>query len=73
MSKGVTPQSENFSAWYNDVVKIADLAEHGPVKGTMVIKPYGFALWDNVKTELDNMIKETGQRLGCIILIEELA
>jgi len=60
MSKGVTPQSENFSAWYNDVVKKADLAEHGPVKGTMVIKPYGFALWDNVKHELDSMIKEAG-------------
>jgi len=60
MSKGVTPQSENFSAWYNDVVKKADLAEHGPVKGTMVIKPYGFALWDNVKYELDSMIKESG-------------
>ncbi len=60
MSKGVTPQSENFSAWYNDVVKKADLAEHGPVKGTMVIKPYGFALWDNVKHELDSMIKDAG-------------
>jgi len=60
MSKGVTPQSENFSAWYNDVVKKADLAEHGPVKGTMVIKPYGFALWDNVKYALDGMIKDSG-------------
>ncbi len=60
MSKGVTPQSENFSAWYNDVVKKADLAEHGPVKGTMVIKPYGFALWDNVKDALDGMIKDSG-------------
>jgi prolyl-tRNA synthetase len=60
MSKGVTPQSKNFSAWYNDVVKKADLAEHGPVKGTMVIKPYGFALWDNIKDALDSMIKESG-------------
>jgi prolyl-tRNA synthetase len=60
MSKGVTPQSKNFSAWYNDVVKKADLAEHGPVKGTMVIKPYGFALWDNIKDALDGMIKESG-------------
>lgn len=60
MSKGVTPQSKNFSAWYNDVVKKADLAEHGPVKGTMVIKPYGFALWDNIKDALDGMIKEAG-------------
>ncbi len=60
MSKGVTSQSKNFSAWYNDVVKKADLAEHGPVKGTMVIKPYGFALWDNIKEALDDMIKESG-------------
>ena len=60
MSKGVTPQSKNFSAWYNDVVKKADLAEHGPVKGTMVIKPYGYALWENVKDALDGMIKEAG-------------
>jgi prolyl-tRNA synthetase len=60
MSKGVTPQSKNFSAWYNDVVKKADLAEHGPVKGTMIIKPYGFALWDNIKDALDGMIKESG-------------
>jgi prolyl-tRNA synthetase len=60
MSKGVTPQSKNFSAWYNDVVKKADLAEHGPVKGTMIIKPYGFALWENIKDALDRMIKESG-------------
>ncbi|MEE9573019.1 MAG: proline--tRNA ligase [Candidatus Neomarinimicrobiota bacterium] len=60
MSKGVTQQRKNFSAWYNDVVKKADLAEHGPVKGTMVIKPYGFALWDNIKNALDIMIKESG-------------
>lgn len=60
MSKGVTPQSTKFSAWYNDVVKKAELAEHGPVKGTMVIKPYGFALWENVKTALNDKILETG-------------
>jgi len=62
MSKGVTLQSTNFSAWYNDVVKKADLAEHGPVKGTMVIKPYGFALWENVKTALNDKIVETGHK-----------
>ena len=43
MSK-ITKQSENFSKWYNDVIVQADLAEHGPVKGTMVIKPYGYSL-----------------------------
>ena len=49
MSKGVTPQSKDYSAWYTDVVIKAGLADYGPVKGTMVIKPYGFALWDNIK------------------------
>ncbi len=60
MSKGVTPQSKDFSAWYTDVVLKAGLADYGPVKGTMVIKPYGFVLWDNIKESFDGMIKETG-------------
>ncbi len=60
MSKGVTPQSQNFSAWYTEVVTKADLADYGPVKGTMVIKPYGFSLWDNIKEAFDKMIKDTG-------------
>jgi len=60
MSKGVTPQSKDYSAWYTDVVIKAGLADYGPVKGTMVIKPYGFALWDNIKESLDHMLKETG-------------
>ena len=60
MSKGVTPQSKDYSTWYTDVVIKAGLADYGPVKGTMVIKPYGFALWDNIKESFDRMIKETG-------------
>ncbi len=60
MSKGVTPQSTDYAAWYTDVVVKAGLADYGPVKGTMVIKPYGFALWDNIKDTFDGMIKETG-------------
>ena len=60
MSKGVTPQSKNYSAWYTDVVVKAGLADYGPVKGTMVIKPYGFSIWDNIKESFDKMIKETG-------------
>ncbi|MCH7612986.1 MAG: hypothetical protein IIB45_06455 [Candidatus Marinimicrobia bacterium] len=59
MSKGVTPQSQNYSAWYTDVVIKASMADYGPVKGTMVIRPYGFALWDNIKEIFDRMIKET--------------
>ena len=60
MSKGITPRSKNYAAWYTEVISRAGLADYGPVKGTMVIKPYGFALWDNIKGCLDSMIKETG-------------
>ncbi len=60
MSKGVTPQSSDYAAWYTDVVVKAGLADYGPVKGTMVIKPYGFTIWDNIKDTFDRMIKETG-------------
>ena len=60
MSKGVTPQSENYAKWYTDVVQKAELADYSPVKGCMVIRPYGYALWENIKAELDKMFKETG-------------
>ena len=60
MSKNTTTQKENFSSWYTDIVTKAGLADYGPVKGTMVIMPYGFELWDLVKNILDKMIKETG-------------
>jgi prolyl-tRNA synthetase len=56
----ITKQSENFSKWYTDVILEADLADYGPVKGTMVIKPYGYALWGNVKNVLNNMIEKSG-------------
>ena len=55
----ITPQSENFSKWYTDTILHTDLADYGPVKGTMVIKPYGFSLWSNVKKALNTMIEET--------------
>ena len=45
----ITKQSENFSKWYTDVILDADLADYGPVKGTMVVKPYGFSLWTNIR------------------------
>jgi len=60
MSKGITSRSEDYSQWYNDLVKKGELAEHSEVRGCMVIKPYGFALWENMKAELDRMFKETG-------------
>ena len=48
MSKGITQKSEDHSKWYTDVITKAQLADYGPVKGTMVIKPYGFAIWELV-------------------------
>ena len=60
MSKKVIPRSQNFSGWYTDVITKAGLADYGPVKGTMVIKPYGFSLWENLRDTLDKMIKDSG-------------
>ncbi len=59
MSK-LTPQSQDFPKWYQEVVQMADLAEHSLVKGCMVIKPYGYAIWENIQRELDRRIKAAG-------------
>ncbi|MBT4385064.1 proline--tRNA ligase [Candidatus Peregrinibacteria bacterium] len=59
MSK-LTPQSQDFPKWYQDVVQMADLAEHSQVKGCMVIKPYGYAIWENIQKDLDARIKAAG-------------
>ncbi|MHC1772255.1 MAG: proline--tRNA ligase [Flexilinea sp.] len=56
----LTPRSENYSEWYNQVVLRADLADYAPVRGCMVVKPYGWALWENMQKELDLRFKETG-------------
>lgn len=58
--RGVTPQSEDFSAWYNELVAKAQLVDRGPAKGTMVIRPYGYRLWELIQGELDQRIKDTG-------------
>src|SRR3989339_2185546 len=58
--KGITPRAADYSQLYLDVIAGADLAEHAPVKGCMVIKPYGYALWENIQRVLDEKIKETG-------------
>ncbi|MBU3067121.1 proline--tRNA ligase [Nocardia sp. NEAU-G5] len=58
--RGVTAQSEDFSAWYNEVVFKAGLVDRGPAKGTMVIRPYGYRLWERLQSELDRRIKDTG-------------
>ncbi|MEQ8417206.1 MAG: proline--tRNA ligase [Imperialibacter sp.] len=60
MSKGLPKRSEDYSLWYNELVKRADLAENSPVRGCMVIKPYGYAIWEKMQQELDRMFKETG-------------
>ena len=60
MAKELTPRSEDYSQWYNDLVIKADLAENSAVRGCMVIKPYGYAIWEKMQRELDRMFKETG-------------
>lgn len=60
MSKKLTKRSEDYSKWYNELVVKADLAETSGVRGCMVIKPYGFAIWEKMQAELDRMFKETG-------------
>lgn len=58
--KGLTQRSESYSQWYNELVVKADLAEQSPVRGCMVIKPYGYAIWEKMQRALDDMFKETG-------------
>lgn len=60
MAKELTSRKENYSQWYNDLVMKADLAENSAVRGCMVIKPYGYAIWEKMQQELDRMFKETG-------------
>jgi prolyl-tRNA synthetase len=60
MSKNLTKRAEDYSKWYNELVVKADLAENSGVRGCMVIKPYGYAIWEKMQAELDRMFKETG-------------
>lgn len=60
MAKNITSQQKDYSQWYLDVIREARLAEHSPVRGCMVIRPTGYAIWENMKSELDRMFKETG-------------
>ncbi len=62
MAKELTPRSENYSKWYQDLVIKSDLAENSAVRGCMVIKPYGYAIWEKMQAELDRMFKETGHQ-----------
>ena len=58
----LTPQSEDFPRWYQDVVAKAELADNGPVRGTMVIRPYGYSIWERMQADMDRRIKEAGAR-----------
>ncbi|MES2629927.1 MAG: proline--tRNA ligase [Bacteroidota bacterium] len=60
MSEKITTRETDYSQWYNDVVVQADLAEHSDVRGCMVIKPHGYAIWESIQSQLDKMFKETG-------------
>ncbi|MCK7591358.1 proline--tRNA ligase [Subsaxibacter sp. CAU 1640] len=62
MSKNLTSRAEDYSKWYNELVVKADLAENSAVRGCMVIKPYGYAIWEKMQAELDKMFKETGHQ-----------
>ncbi len=56
MSKGIPDKNKDFSAWYNEIIKKADLAENSPVRGCMIIKPYGYSIWEKMQSILDNSI-----------------
>jgi prolyl-tRNA synthetase len=60
MAEKLTPRSEDFNDWYNTLVLRADLADYGPARGTMIVKPYGWALWENIQQALDQRFKATG-------------
>lgn len=62
MAKGITERSKDYSQWYIDIVRKADMAEHSPVKGCMVIKPTGYGIWEKMQQALDRMFKETGHQ-----------
>jgi prolyl-tRNA synthetase len=62
MAKGLPKRSENYSEWYNEIIKRADLAENSAVRGCMVIKPYGYAIWEKMQRALDDMFKATGHQ-----------
>lgn len=60
MAKEITPRNEDYSQWYNDIIRKAGLADHSAVRGCMVIRPLGFAIWENMQRQLDQMFKDTG-------------
>ena len=69
MVEAITSMNEDFAQWYTDVVKKAELADYSSVKGFVVLKPYGFGIWENIQTTLDKMFKETGVENVCMPLL----
>jgi len=65
----LTPRNENYSEWYNQVIQRAEMADYAPVRGCMVVRPYGWALWENIQGALDGMFKETGHMNGRVPII----
>ena len=70
MGNKITSRKENYSKWYNDIVSEAGLAESSDVRGCMVIKPYGFSIWELMKSQLDKMFKETGPKHNPVFKVE---
>jgi prolyl-tRNA synthetase len=62
MAKNITSPDEDFARWYQDVIREAELADSAPVRGCMIIRPYGYAIWENIQADLDRRFKETGHR-----------
>ena len=60
MAKNITPKEKNFSQWYQDVIKAAELADNAPVRGCMVVRPNGYGIWENIQAVFDRAFKETG-------------
>jgi prolyl-tRNA synthetase len=58
--KQITPKSVDFSKWYGEIIRKAELADYAPMKGMMIIRPYGYAIWENLKAQLDKRIKDSG-------------
>ncbi|HHK66994.1 MAG TPA: proline--tRNA ligase, partial [Candidatus Acetothermia bacterium] len=61
-AQGVTPRGVDYARWYTDVVQMAELADYAPVRGCMIIKPYGYELWENIKSALDRRFKASGHK-----------
>ena len=62
MAERITPRAKDFSQWYSDIIQHAELADQSPVRGCMVFRPLGYALWERVQKELDAKFKETGHQ-----------